>query len=322
VKDVSVLALGYRGGFLSHDEIHADLDKIFYSGTVPEPKKQIQQAGIDLTIRRITKGPFDREVPFGSDGWCHLPSGRYWVEFNEIPKAPEEEYAFHLWPKSTHFRYGNLLGVGLTKYAGSRDGLMGASIDIDNPHGLWLEQNAALCQAMVESQTKVFALPHGPWLHSTPLTVERLFRFTSEARLGKTERLVETKEVESGLVQLGSESFLVRYVETIEVAPDSVVTSLKDNPFPFLWAMGAVADPGYSGKLHSCLSSLHPYVVKVGMPMLQLRMDRITPVSTDKLYQGRYQDLGLGEGEEASVQWLSPADPSSWLQARDLWPVR
>lgn len=315
----SARVIGYKGGFLNKREIIEDLNRIFIASSIPRPEKQPQQAGIDLTVARVVKGPFSREIRFGSDGWMHLTPGRYWAEFNEIPRETEDHYRFHLWPRSTHFRQGNFLSVGLGKVSGQKDGIMGSAIDIGNPKGLWLERNAAICQATIESLTKIFLFEHSVKACSAPLTVERIFRFTSEARLGIEERHVETEEIELGeTILLGQESFLVRYAETILVAENELVTSLKDNPYPFLWAMGAVADPGYHGKLHSCVSSGIDYRIYAGLPMLQLRKDTITPVSPNLLYKGRYQGLGSEDGDQETVKWFNPADPRAWVQGRDM----
>jgi len=315
------IPIGFRGGFLNGAEIKADFDKIFFPGTVPHPGEQIQQAGIDLTVARIIREPFSQQVSFGSDGWTWLAPSRYWVEFNEIPRGDELDYLFHLWPRSTHPRGGGLLAIGIGKVTGSKDGIMGAAIDINNPHGMWIERNARLAQATIESSTKAFATWHGPNAHSRPLTVEKIFRFKSESRLGTVVRHVETEEVEEGKVRLGSrEGYLVRFVETIKVAPDELVTSLKDNPYQFMFAMGAVADPGYSGKLHACVTSFKPYEIFVGMPLLQFRRDKITPVSNNKLYKGEYQGLGADDDSEPTLIWYHPADIRARLQARNLAP--
>lgn len=311
----------YYGGYLNKQEIANHLDEIFNSGTVPNPENQIQQSGIDLTlkeVRRLDGGP----VPFlGSDEWCHLPRGHYVVYFNEVPTG-SAYFGFLIWSRSTLFRIGGTLDCGCGKLPLAYDMLWGR-LEIANPFGLRLQKGARIAQTLINSSIVPFREPHPRLARSEPMTVGEVFAYRSEGILGIEDRKVETERIERATLAQG-EGFLVRYKEVVRIAPDEVVYSLGDNPhreiqsgwggiksqltpYSFLMAGGAIADAGYVGQLSTCVTSGLPVLIYEGVPLLRLEKHRITSVDEENLYRGKYHATGV-ESEEAdeTVVWLDP----------------
>lgn len=322
------LFMGHLGGYLNGAEITRDLDHIFVTGSVPDPKKQIQQAGIDLTLAKVYRGPFLKS--FDSGGWITLEPGSYWLEFNEVPFETEESYELHLWPRSTLFRVGGQLAIGIGKLAGQADGRIGASLAVINPYGLRIQRGARVCQALVWAKKTPFTRPHVVTGHSRALTVAEILEYTSVGVLGVEERGVETAIVESGSVTLGGEfGYAVKFLEQVSVAPNEVIVSLADKPAliapeylgstrpifdprlkHFLWIMGAIADPGYQGTLSGSIRSPLPHLVSVGDPLLSLKRWSITSVDDNDLYDGKYQNSTVNGSEGACAVWNS----AGWYQ--------
>lgn len=290
-------------GIWNEDEIRESLDEIFREETVPSPSEQIQQAGMDLTLRRVLKIPTDfGEIPFGEGGWVDLsPHQSYWLEFNELSR---QEYHTVFLPngRSTVFRMGGAF------YAYQMDALdgecLGAQVSVVNDYGISLQKDARVAQFVVMDMMSGF----GDFSVSEKMTVEKIFLFRKAGRLGVTERDTDVAEEVSGPVQiLPDHGCLIRFKEVVNIQPDEVAVSLSDRVAEGVVVTGAVADPGYSGKLGGCLRNNHmwPFEIKVGMKLLQLRRWKIKPVAGDKLYNGAYQGTGLDETQsEETLRWF------------------
>jgi len=137
--------------------------------------QQVQPCGIDLTLRRVlqwkTAGVIDFdnshrktadtvEVAFtetsagmssspqvshcnGTTKYVHLNPGAYLVEFNEKVDTPLDPMG-QIFVRSSLFRSGALVSAGVMD-AGYH-GAIGGLLQVINPHGLTLYQNAKLAQ--------------------------------------------------------------------------------------------------------------------------------------------------------------------------------
>lgn len=319
---MSVVAKKQRvwfGGYLNNAEIRANLKKLFEPGTVPDPEKQIQQAGIDLTLESIWRG--GRQLIPTRDGWYYLPPGGYWVEFTE--RAIGSLLGLLIFPRSTLFRIGGTFDCRMAKFPMLYRGIIGGHLTVDNPFGLRLQQGVRLAQALVCSEGMKFKHPHQLEGRSEPLTVEKILAFQSEGVLGLEERGVQTEEVDEAQL-LPNQGHMVRFKEVIKVSPSEVVFSWLDSPhseerqqmfatrpvvsfWNFMTVMGAVADPGYVGQLNGCLHSPAGQVVTAGMTLLELQKYSITPIEDKStLYTGKYQGTGVSGEVEETVIWHGP----------------
>lgn len=300
------------GGYLNGAEILSCLDGIFVPGTVEFPEEQVQQAGIDLRLESVWHNGV--MLPFlGSDELIHLLPGCYWVEFLE--RSIGEEFGLLVNPRSTLFRVGGNLDCGSGKFPSLYQNVVAARLLVENPYGITLQRGVRLMQALVLSETMEFETPHYPAARSEPLTVEKVFRFTGPGTLTSETRGVDVEEVEAYV--LGQEGIRVQFAETVSVAPDEVVFSWLDSPhseerqtmfatrphvspWNFLFAMGAVADPGYSGRLNACVHSGWNQTITAGLTLLELQKHKISPVAQNDLYDGNYQS---DFQQEETVRW-------------------
>jgi len=305
------------GGYLNKQEILDNLDRMFVPGTVADPEKQVQQAGIDLTLSKVFRGGVG--LPFlGSEGWVSLPKGSYWVEFCEKARG-SKTLGLTLFPRSTHFRGGGTLDCGRGKRPELWRGKIEAHLTVENPFGIRLQRGVRLSQALVCSSSIKFSQPHYGVAVSEPLTVEKIFAYRSEGILGIDERGVETEEVERVTLS-GGTGYLMRFAETIRVGNDEVVFSFGDNPhreiqqghmqtrpvvspYTGLMSMGAVADPGYYGQLNACVYSSWGQTIYAGVPLLRVAKHLITPVGDEHLYDGKYQGTGVTADMPETVVW-------------------
>lgn len=306
------------GGYLNKDEIHENLDKVFVSGTVANPREQIQQAGIDLTLDEVYLAG-RRMRPSGNEGWYYLPKGAYIVKFREIAKRTRT-FGLSLHPRSTHFRDGGTIDCGGSKSAYLRSGRLYAVLTVENPYGIRLQRGVRLAQAAILSSRLRFRTPHHPVAVSERLTIEKIFAYRSEGVLGVDERGVELEEIERAVLGYG-QAYLLRFAETVKVGIDEVVWSFSDaphrevqqgfgstmpqaSPFNGLMTMGAVADPGYHGKLHACVYSFWNQQIQPGIPLIRLGKHSITPITSEgDLYNGKYQGIGVTANEPETVVW-------------------
>ncbi|CAK1363361.1 putative deoxyuridine 5'-triphosphate nucleotidohydrolase [Cercospora beticola] len=128
-------------------------------GSLLSPKLQAQPCGIDLTLRRIltwkSAGTVDFSNEFrkssktsqldfsGSPKQTHLDPGNYLVEFNEEVDVPLDVMG-QIFVRSSLWRNGAKIDAGVVDsgYKGS----LGALLQVLNPHGITLHENARLAQ--------------------------------------------------------------------------------------------------------------------------------------------------------------------------------
>lgn len=87
-------------------------------------------------------------IPFDDDSTGHtitLPQGTYLVRFNESIKVPLN-YMAQIYPRSSLWRSGVDISAGVVD-AGYK-GVLGALLDVRNPHGIILYPNAKLAQVV------------------------------------------------------------------------------------------------------------------------------------------------------------------------------
>ena len=128
--------------------------------------QQQQPCGVDLTLRQVSKWTsaatidFDNSkrqgaqtslLPFdGSSRSITLQPGAYLVDFNETVQIPRNCMA-SVFPRSSLWRSGVSISAGVVD-AGYQ-GAMGALMEVKNPNGLVLYENAKLAQIVFEEMT-------------------------------------------------------------------------------------------------------------------------------------------------------------------------
>ncbi|GIZ43341.1 hypothetical protein CKM354_000657300 [Cercospora kikuchii] len=128
-------------------------------GPLLSPKVQAQPCGIDLTLRKVliwnSAGTVDFSNEFressktsqldfyGSPKQIHLDQGNYLVEFNEEVDVPLDVMG-QIFVRSSLWRNGAKIDAGVVDsgYKGS----LGALLQVLNPHGITLHENARLAQ--------------------------------------------------------------------------------------------------------------------------------------------------------------------------------
>lgn len=121
-------------------------------------KKQKQQAGIDLTLKKVfafvSEGVVDfsnekrkvaevKELEFDSEGKVGLPPGAYKVVFNEYFKVPKNAAGFFL-TRTTLLRSGAAMFSGL--WDPGFEGMAESLLVVYNPFGITLYKNARIAQ--------------------------------------------------------------------------------------------------------------------------------------------------------------------------------
>ncbi len=126
-------------------------------------EKQVQPAGIDLTIMRVCMleeagelGFVHRKIPKGKElkttnGYWELPPGAYRITYREIVKIPEDAVGICL-PRSSLIRMGATIfsAVWDPGYIGRGEGLL----VVFNPYGIKLEKNARIAQLILIKLTQ------------------------------------------------------------------------------------------------------------------------------------------------------------------------
>lgn len=120
--------------------------------------KQLQPAGVDLTVREIFRfksyGRIDftneerklselELVPFNEDGWAFLKPSYYLVKYNEVINMPLNLIAIGK-PRSSLLRMGAFMVTAVWD-----PGYRGRSVSllvVGNPHGIWVKKNARILQ--------------------------------------------------------------------------------------------------------------------------------------------------------------------------------
>ena len=121
-------------------------------------KSQVQPAGIDFTLKRLStlesdgaidfsnakrKLPEYKEVLFGDDNLVHLGPGAYLVEFNETVEMPRNFLGL-MRTRSSVIRSGATLTAGVIDPG--YKGAIGALLQVWNEHGITLHKDAKLVQ--------------------------------------------------------------------------------------------------------------------------------------------------------------------------------
>ncbi len=143
---------------------------IKYVSNFDDLKRQVQPAGVDLTISKVYTidsalrlGRKDRVLPSFTEvkpsdsGWWFLKPGVYKVRFNEVVSVPEDTVAL-CFPRSTLLRSGVILmcTVWDPGYRGRGEALM----HIINPNGLFIERGASIAQLVFLKLTSKVAKPY------------------------------------------------------------------------------------------------------------------------------------------------------------------
>ncbi|KAH7409545.1 dUTPase-like protein [Cadophora sp. MPI-SDFR-AT-0126] len=129
--------------------------------------QQQQPCGVDLTLRYISKWTsaatidFDNTkrqaaqtsiLPFNdSSRSITLPPGAYLVDFNETVHIPRNCMA-SVFPRSSLWRSGVEISAGVVD--AGYEGAMGALMEVKNPNGLVLYENAKLAQIVFEEMAE------------------------------------------------------------------------------------------------------------------------------------------------------------------------
>ncbi len=129
----------------------------FLSQLVDEAK-QVQQAGVDLTLKKVfsfkTPGKVDfsneerklaevEELAFDEEDWLFLPQGSYKVVFNEHFHLPKDVAGFAL-TRTTLLRSGVSLHFGL--WDPGFEGMAEALMVVHNSQGFYVKRNARVAQ--------------------------------------------------------------------------------------------------------------------------------------------------------------------------------
>ncbi len=120
--------------------------------------KQMQQAGFDLTLKKVFRfkspGKVDfsneerrladvEEMPFNEEGWLFLLQGSYKVVFNEYFKLPKHVAGF-AFTRTTLLRSGVSLHFGV--WDPGFEGMAEALMVVHNPQGFYVKRNARIAQ--------------------------------------------------------------------------------------------------------------------------------------------------------------------------------
>ncbi|KAJ5988354.1 dUTPase [Penicillium waksmanii] len=125
--------------------------------------QQQQPCGIDLTLRRISKWTSAAYIDFDNtkrkaaktssvalditSQAITLQPGAYLIDFNETVQIPLNCMA-SIFPRSSLWRSG--VGIAAGVVDAGYEGAMGALMEVKNPHGVVLCQNAKLAQLVIE----------------------------------------------------------------------------------------------------------------------------------------------------------------------------
>ncbi len=135
---------------------------------VLDPSKQLQQAGIDLTLKSVhifegagtvdfdnskrIKAP-TKEIPWDDEGKLTLGPGAYKIVLNEVVKLPKNVIGV-FFPRTTLLRSGAHVVSGL--WDPGFEGIGEMLLIVQNPHGIILYRNARIGQIMFIEEEKEF----------------------------------------------------------------------------------------------------------------------------------------------------------------------
>ena len=142
--------------------------------------QQVQPCGVDVSLRRVLQWTspaiidFDNsrrqsaptsELPFsGKDGTLTLPQGAYLVEFNETVRVPLDCMG-QVFVRSSLWRSGAALSAGVVD--AGYEGVLGALLDVRNPHGIVICRDAKLGQVSVHRMEEEVSGYSGVYQSST-----------------------------------------------------------------------------------------------------------------------------------------------------------
>lgn len=125
--------------------------------------QQQQPCGIDLTLRRVSKWTSAACIDFDNTNRkaakistvafditsqeIALQPGAYLIDFNETVQIPLNCMG-SIFPRSSLWRSGVSIAAGVVD--AGYEGAMGALMEVKNPHGVVLCQNAKLVQLVIE----------------------------------------------------------------------------------------------------------------------------------------------------------------------------
>ncbi|PGH23896.1 deoxycytidine triphosphate deaminase [Polytolypa hystricis UAMH7299] len=147
---------------------------------LPHVTKQQQPCGVDLTLRQVSEWTSAASIDFDNtkrqaaktsslpfDDTSHaitLQPGAYLIDFNEIVQIPRNCMG-SIFPRSSLWRSG--VGIAAGVVDAGYEGAMGALMDVKNPHGVVLYQNAKLAQIIFEELGEMVEGYNGIYQSST-----------------------------------------------------------------------------------------------------------------------------------------------------------
>ena len=124
-----------------------------------DAETQIQVNGIDFTVREVAefssepgaidfdnserRTPRTTPVPTDGEGWWQLPSGTFWILYNELVNIPADIFAMAR-TRSSLLRSGAQIGTAL--WDSGYSGRSGSLLSVQNPAGIRLRKNARVLQ--------------------------------------------------------------------------------------------------------------------------------------------------------------------------------
>ncbi|PYI34866.1 dUTPase-like protein [Aspergillus indologenus CBS 114.80] len=142
--------------------------------------QQRQPCGVDLTLRQVSKWTsaatldFDNtkrqaaqtsSLPFDTTSHAiTLQPGAYLVDFNETVHVPRNCMG-SVFPRSSLWR--SSVGIAAGVVDAGYEGAMGALLEVKNPHGVVLYQNAKLAQIVFEELGEIVEGYQGIYQSST-----------------------------------------------------------------------------------------------------------------------------------------------------------
>jgi len=142
------------------------ITKAVITGLINEAK-QAQPCGVDLSLRHVLKwtssgtvdfsnefraGSTTTKIPFvNNPKQIHLSAGSYLVEFNEDVDMPLNIMG-QVFVRSSLWRSGALLSAGVMD--SGYKGAVGALLQVLNPHGITLHENARLAQMVFHEMSE------------------------------------------------------------------------------------------------------------------------------------------------------------------------
>jgi dUTP pyrophosphatase len=142
--------------------------------------QQQQPCGVDLTLRQVSRWTSPATIDFDNtkrqaaeistlpfDKISHtitLPPGAYLIDFNETVQIPRDCMA-SVFPRSSLWRSG--VGISAGVVDSGYEGAMGALMEVKNPNGVVLHEDAKLAQIVFEQMRETVEGYRGIYQSST-----------------------------------------------------------------------------------------------------------------------------------------------------------